>query len=251
MVASMAFKKITAIKWPLIQACLWLVLMGASWQAAAAQLAGTVMQLSGPMMAKKADGKVKVLAIKSEVESGDTLVTEKNTYALIRFVDNSEITLKPGTTFVVEQFSYQAEQAAGDQASFSLVKGGLRSITGLLGKRSKEKFSLKTPAATIGIRGTTFVVEWVSPVQDGAGARGPGLYTQVLDGMIHVANPAGSANFAAGQFGFTPSFALPPAIVPSNPGMQFAPPPSFSESLLQAPASGTTPKANTVDCEVR
>lgn len=250
MVASMAFKKITAIKWPLIQACLWLALMGASWQAAAAQLAGTVMQLSGPMMAKKADGKVKVLAIKSEVESGDTLVTEKNTYALIRFVDNSEITLKPGTTFVVEQFSYQAEQAAGDQASFSLVKGGLRSITGLLGKRSKEKFSLKTPAATIGIRGTTFIVEFVQQAPSAADARGPGLYMHVLDGMIHVANPGGSANFAAGQFGYTPAPATPPMVLPANPGLQFTPPPVF-DSTSPAADSRNPARPNTVDCEVR
>ena len=106
-------------------AMLWLVLMSISLHAYA-QVAGTVTQLSGPMMAKKADGKVKILSLKSEVESGDTLVTEKNTYALVKFIDNSEITLKPATTFVVEQFAYQAEQPDGDRASFNLVKGGLR-----------------------------------------------------------------------------------------------------------------------------
>jgi hypothetical protein len=51
----------------------------------------------------------------------------------------------------------------GDNASFNLVKGGLRSVTGLLGKRNKEKFAMKTPSATIGIRGTTFIAEWVAP----------------------------------------------------------------------------------------
>ncbi len=76
-----------------------------------------------------------------------------------------------------------------------------------------------------------------------------GLYVQVLDGMIHVTNPGGSSNFAAGQFGYTASMTQPPVIVPSNPGIQFTPPPSFSSSAT--PSGMSSAKSNTVDCEVR
>jgi hypothetical protein len=132
---------------------------GAAW----AQVVGTIAHLSGPLVAKKANGSVKVLSVKSEVENGDTLVAEKNTYAQIKFIDNGEITLRPNTTFKIEKFAYDADKAEGDVASFDLVKGGLRSVTGLLGKRNKEKFALKTPSATIGIRGTTFIAQYVPP----------------------------------------------------------------------------------------
>jgi hypothetical protein len=54
----------------------------------------------------------------------------------------------------------------------------------------------------------------------------PGLYVQVTDGLINVTNNGGTQNFAAGQFGFVPS-ALPPVIVPKNPGLVFVPPPPF------------------------
>lgn len=265
MISRTASRRPTATRPLLACAFLWLALMGASLQALA-QVAGTVTQLSGPLMAKKADGKVKILSLKSEVESGDTLMTEKNTYAMVKFIDSSEITLKPSTTFVVEQFAYQADQPDSDRASFNLVKGGLRSLSGLLGKRNKEKFSLKTPAATIGIRGTYFIVEYVAPSAPApappvsspvppvapvpAAGRAPGLYVQVLDGLIHVTNPVGTQNFSAGQFGFTPSFTQPPVIVPTNPSMQFTPPPVFNSST--GPAASNTPgKSNNVDCEVR
>lgn len=253
----MPLKKCTAIK-----ALLWLALMCAGAHAWAGQVAGTVMQLSGPLMAKKADGKVKILAIKSEVEQGDTLLTEKETYALIKLIDNSEITLKPNTSFVIEQFSYVAEQPDGDHAIFSLLKGGLRSVTGLLGKRNKERFEMKTPAATIGIRGTTFVATYVpasapAPAPSvptvplpGGGARAPGLYVQVLDGLIHVTNPGGTQNFAAGQFGFTPSFKQPPVILPANPGIPFTPPPAFSASPLSSTGTSSG-KPAAIDCVVR
>ncbi|WEF33419.1 FecR family protein [Pseudoduganella chitinolytica] len=222
-----------------------------------AAVAGVVTQLSGPLLAKKANGAVKILSLKSEVENGDTLVTEKNTYAQVRFIDNSEITLRPASTLTIENFSFDSGRQDGDQARFNLVKGGLRSVTGLLGKRSKEKFELKTPTATIGIRGTTFIVEHVptgAPAggAPAGGARPPGLYVQVLDGMIFVANGGGGTSFAAGQFGFTPAITVPPAVVPANPGMQFSPPPVFSAPAgPQGAAPGAPAPQRAVDCEVR
>jgi hypothetical protein len=230
----------------------------------AGQVAGVVVHLSGPLLDRKADGSVKVLGLKSEVESGDTLVSEKNTYAQIRFVDNSEITLRPGTTFRIENFAYEAGKPEGDSAAFSLVKGGLRSITGLLGKRNKEKFSLKTPSATIGIRGTTFVAQWVElpsgvpPKSPGlavpaAPVLSPGLHLSVTDGMIVVTNNGGSLGFQAGQFGYVPSVTQPPVIVPSNPGLQFVPPPSFSGAAPVGPqaSAGGVARDSVVDCIVR
>jgi hypothetical protein len=73
---------------------------------------------------------------------------------------------------------------------------------------------------------------------------------QVLDGMIHLSNSSGSATFAAGQFGYTPSVTRPPVVVPTNPGLQFTPPPVFSTGG-GTPSAGTGAKGNAVDCEVR
>ncbi|WP_373890067.1 FecR domain-containing protein [Massilia sp. DJPM01] len=234
---------------------------GLAW---AAQVAGTIVNLSGPLMVKKADGSVKVLGLKSEVEQGDTLVSEKNTYAQIRFIDNSEITLQPGTTFKVEAFAYEAAKPDADSASFSLIKGGLRSLTGLLGKRNKEKFSLKTPSATIGIRGTTFTAQYVPTSKVGMTAPGapsavrtpaglpPGLYVSVIDGAISMSNTGGSMNFSAGQFGYTASPLKPPVMMPVNPGLKFTPPPAFSTLLAPGAQNASVPgKAAAVDCEVR
>jgi hypothetical protein len=237
--------------------CALLLAGGGAW---AGQVVGVVAHLSGPLMDRKADGTVKVLGPKSEVESGDTLVSEKNTYAQIRFIDNSEITLRPGTTFRIENFAYEADKPEGDSAAFSLVKGGLRSLTGLLGKRNKEKFSLKTPTATIGIRGTTFIAQWVdAPALDAglppatpATELAPGLHVAVLDGMIVVTNAGGAQDFPAGQFGYVPSVHQAPVIVPPHPALQFVPPPSFGgEGGGPLASQALEAKHNIVDCIVR
>ncbi|SFG27109.1 FecR family protein [Duganella sp. CF458] len=249
----MPLQKCTATKLAghgLVLALLWL----SAALALAAPVAGTVIQLSGPLMARKADGTAKVLSIKSEVENGDTLVTQKNTYALVRFIDNSEITLRPDSTLTIENFSFDSGRQEADRAQFNLVKGGLRSVSGLLGKRSKEKFELKTPAATIGIRGTLFVAEMVPPgarLPAAETARAPGLYVQVLDGMIHLNNGGGNLSFNAGQFGFTPGTAMPPVILPQNPGMQFNPPPIFNTTVQGGKSTANSQPPRAVDCEVR
>ena len=256
----------------------------------AGQVVGTVTDISGPMVARRVDGSIRALTAQSAIEQGDTLVTEKATYARIKFIDNGEITLRPNTQFKIENFSYEAAKPEADGAFFTLLKGGLRSITGLLGKRNHDKFGLNTPTATIGIRGTTFIAEYVPPSAEQVaayqrsmvadlesqyggsrsdapqtahplllaqnfpggnnGGLNPGLYVQVLDGMINVKNGGGSQNFTAGQFGFTPGFQQPPVILPNNPGLQFTPPPSFSNST-GSQGSTNAGKPGEVDCIVR
>ncbi|EON13657.1 MULTISPECIES: hypothetical protein [Pandoraea] len=72
-----------------------------------------------------------------------------------------------------------------------------------------------------------------STVPSGAGGSftqlNPGLYVQVLDGLINVTNPGGTQQFVAGQFGFTPQLATPPVFMPVNPGLTFTPPSVFRD----------------------
>ncbi|MYM31333.1 iron dicitrate transport regulator FecR [Duganella sp. CY15W] len=199
--------------------------------AQAAQVAGVVVQVSGAMSARSPSGVVKALQEKSEVESGDTLVTSAGAYALVRFIDNSELALKPGTTVVIDQFSFDADKPEADRAAYTLVKGGLRSITGLLGKRNKDKFAMKTPSATIGIRGTTFFLEYLTGKGDADPSPGLdlGLHVHVSAGGISIVNSAGEFRYDPGQFGFIKNDKTRPVKMFTNPGMKFTPPASFGD----------------------
>lgn len=234
-----------------------LALSGGAASALAGPVAGVVVQLSGPLLAQKPDGTLKPLALRSEVESGDTLQSQAGAYALLRFIDGSEITMKPSTTLAVEQFAFTRGKQDADSASFQLVKGGLRSVSGLLGQRSKEKFFIKTPSATIGIRGTTFIIEYIdagSEQQVGQQAAGgapgatalippaplppgglpPGLHVYVNEGGISVTNQAGQGLYDPGQFGYIKDYTTKPFKMTSNPGMQFNPPASFTQQAAPA-----------------
>jgi hypothetical protein len=201
----------------------------AAMAASAAPVAGVVAQLSGPMTARGADGALRPLALKSEVAGGDTLLTGSGAYALVRFIDNSELTLRPDTSVKIDQFSFQDARPEQDSAAFTLIKGGLRSVTGLLGKRSKEKYAMQTPSATIGIRGTTFFLEYIVAAGEAAASPGldPGLHVHVSEGGISLVNEVGAFQYDPGQFGYIKDMRTKPVKMFANPGMRFTPPASF------------------------
>ena len=73
---------------------------------AQAAAVGQITHLSGTLSAKRADGSTKLLSVKSEVQEGDTLGTESETYARIKFVDGETVSIKVGNasgTFVYSQ----------------------------------------------------------------------------------------------------------------------------------------------------
>lgn len=216
------------------------------------EAAGTVTHLSGPLLARKVDGTSKILAQKSIVETGDLLISEKDTYARVKFTDNSEITVKPNTQLRIDHYLFKHDKPENDRAVFNLLKGGLRAVTGLVGKRGdQDSYQLKAPSATIGIRGTDYSASWC---QSDCGTLPSGLYVQVIDGQVVVTNSAGSQGYGAGQFGYVRDPITPPATLPKDPGIQFTPPPSFgapSNAPTGQTSGATASDAKKVDCEVR
>ena len=195
---------------------------------------GTVTHLSGVLSAKKPDGTIRVLAERSEVATGDVLTSERNTYANIRFSDGTQMTMKPASSVKVDKFAYQQDKPQEDSFAISLLTGGLRLVTGLVGARNRAKFEVKTNTATIGIRGTTFNIDDCADVSGEACAgQEPGIYVGVTNGQVAVTNSEGSLLVRAGGFSRVTRGVAPRPV--SNPGFLFTPPPSFLRTASLGP----------------
>jgi len=227
------------------------MLLGAAAAATYAN-SGNVSQLSGTLSVKKLDGSMRILAQKSEIQSGDTLNTQKDSYARIKFADGAQITLKPNTSVKIEGFTYVESEPKQDGFLFSLVKGGLRAVTGLVGKRGNaEAYKMSTATATIGIRGTSFGADDCTGPAAGEGPckrLEPAVYVSVTDGEIVATNNAGSVSFLAGQFGIIDSRDRPPRFLSTDPGLQFTPPASFIASISGGSAVN---QGKSLECVVR
>jgi hypothetical protein len=202
-----------------------------------AEAVGTLTHFGGIVHVTAADGTSSLLSANSEIKEGDTLKTEKSTFARIKFVDGGVVVLRPETVFKVDSYAYKANADAEhkDNIALSLLKGGVRSVTGLAGKRDPESFKLNTRMGMLGVRGTDFGVLLCNNdcgnIQTVSGkAPENGLYTDTAQGTTIVRNSAGSVEVHAGSFSFTPNANTLPKLVLPTQGIQVTLPPTISNS---------------------
>lgn len=160
----------------------------------AADPAGEVAFVSGPATATAPDGKTRVLQRADPVYPGDTVATSTGRVQL-RFRDGGFVSLIPETSFKVEEFRWTGRTDGSESGVFRLLKGGLRALTGAIGKVNRGSYRLETVVATIGIRGTLFRAQ----LDD----RGRLLVSVGFDprdpSAVVVSNVAGSLVVDAGQ----------------------------------------------------
>ncbi|MDO9454185.1 MAG: hypothetical protein Q7J29_15205 [Stagnimonas sp.] len=248
--------------------------------ATAADVAGTVVMLTGRATALGADGTVRTLARNDSVFSGDLVNSGSGSYVNLKFADGAFFLLRPETRFQIEQYGYVAaatpatpvkpppapaaatptsaplvtapQQQAGSGSSrafFRLVKGGFRSVSGLIGKLNQDDYRVSTPVATIGIRGTSYSARLCEGAcedreQIVTKLRGVGksvtpdeivLVTTVDDGSIELQSSQGSTvqnacraggDEAAGKSGSSPCTAVFTSsdgsitVVPTRPSIE-------------------------------
>ena len=179
--------------------------------AASANDAGMVLKLTGSLTAKSADGALRVLAMKNAVAGGDILFTGRDSYARIRFSDGAEIDMRPNAHLLIDKYNFDEAHPEKDSAVFSLLKGSIRAVSGLIGKRGdQDSYEMKTPDATLGIRGTKYgLLSCHSDCQDITSADGKpaqdGLHAEIDEGAVLLRNEAGDRLFNAGEFGYVSS----------------------------------------------
>lgn len=196
----------------------------------AATKAGKVIMAKGTVEAVSGDTR-RSLKRRSAVHTGEVVITGKDSRAQIRFIDGALLTLEPGSELSIEEYNYQDETGAPDQVLMRLVKGGLRTVTGAIGKSNQKAYRLDTPLATIGIRGTMFAVT----LDRATGA----LEVIVDEGRVEVLNQFGSLLIGAGQpyriahihGAIAPQGAeIPADPQPGSPPDSFEAPPDFVSS---------------------
>ena len=123
--------------------------------ALASSVIGKVFVSKGSVTAVSDQGRQTALVKGSEVFLFDTIITAEDSFLVVKMNDGTKLTLRPKTEITLDNFS---EEKGNEKATIGLLKGGLRTLTGSIGKKRPDQFLLKTPTATIGIRGTNFIV---------------------------------------------------------------------------------------------
>lgn len=142
-----------------VAAALAVALNGISFEAVAA--AGSVEFVRGAASLQRAGRPAQLLGQGASVEQGDTITTGANSYAILKLTDGTRMTVAASSKMVLQTYDYKPEAKPNENAGsmiIGLLKGGLRTLTGVIPKRDAESARVVTKTATVGIRGTDFDV---------------------------------------------------------------------------------------------
>lgn len=179
----------------------------------------------GQAVARDAAGQERTLAKGDGIARGDSVITGDGRVQL-RFLDEGYLSIYANTEFLIEDYFYGGQADGSETAAFRLVQGGIRALTGAIGKANRDNYSVATTIGTIGIRGTGYTAEM-----------GEGMRASVSEGAIALANRAGELLVRPGQTGFMASADSPPTLVSQRPYLPPTPPATRRTQDETAPPS--------------
>ncbi|NJR72243.1 MAG: hypothetical protein HC782_04205, partial [Gammaproteobacteria bacterium] len=154
----------------------------------------------------------------SEVNPGDIIIAEADGMAQLAMIDQAKLSLRSNSRLRID--SYQKKVGDQDGAVLSLLRGTMRTFTGLLTSANREKYQMKTRVATVGIRGSGNIL---SHEEDDNGAN-PVSINHTIEGSHVVSSVDGkfSPIFTFPNDTVKVVFGKPPEKIPTPPSIMSA-----------------------------
>jgi hypothetical protein len=159
---------------------------------------GTVLKAKGNVEIHRGSEILKAKK-KFKVQAGDKVVTGAKDQVFIGMIDKSKMIVRPNSEVLLKDLVY--EKKSTDKQETSVLKGGIRAVSGEIAKKSRDNVKFSAGTATIGIRGTDIEVAMIG---DGQQDRA-GIYNYVHDGLTEMKLETGqTAMIEKEKSGFTP-----------------------------------------------
>ena len=190
---------------------------------------GKILFVHGDAVVISEDGISRKAKKGNDVFLRDLVVTEKAASVQIQMQDKSYFAVRPDSSVRLARFSFNG-QSKNNQVETKVFKGGLRSITGLIGQKNKKQFAISTPVATIGIRGTDLVVFHVADKIEEMENSPQGSYLLIQEGSGALENESGTQVLKPNEVAYASSAVDAPKPLEDLPDIFKQP--TFEESLI-------------------
>lgn len=162
-----------------------------------AKKVGVVAEVSGRVVAVNKSKISRNLYKGYPVYIGDKVITGEDGSVRLHMVDEAVLDLRCFSIMVIEDY---AINTTSRRSILNLLQGSLRKVTGKIGKMSEDVYELKTPVASVGVRGTEYALRvFQSKGCGGTVDAEDGLYLEVIKGLVDVHNDSGNAVVAKGE----------------------------------------------------
>ncbi len=128
-------------------------------------------------------GKSGSLAVGSSVFANERIKTGDAASAQLMFVDKTVVNVGPKAELLLDKYVYNPNRGSG-QVVVNAVQGSMRFVTG---SQNPTNYSIKTPVATLGIRGTVVDLQ-ISGLETFIGVLEGSLTIRMMDGSLMTVN---------------------------------------------------------------
>ncbi|MBI5107659.1 MAG: FecR domain-containing protein [Rhodocyclales bacterium] len=170
-----------------------------------AATAGRAQFVAGDVKVESADGIQRPLKKGDSIAEGEAVVTGASGQAQLLMSDEAIVAVRADTRLRFETYRFSGKPDGTEESLIGLLRGGFRTISGLIGRSKPSAYKIKTPTATIGIRGTDHEPLYIPPPEPGETPVGPpGTYNKVNSGQTFIENASGRIEIGPNQAGYAP-----------------------------------------------
>lgn len=184
---------------------------GANW----AQVVGYVHESKGDVTLRDLGKQPAKAAAGDTFQQGAAFTTGADGQVTLKFEDGQLAIIAPNSQFVATSYVFNKAKVADSNILLTLTRGGLRFVSGMIASTNREKFAIRTPTATAGVRGST---GGIALGGDGSimASTDAGAVTLTVGGVT-VVIPVGATSIAPPNG--TPSAPTPTATTPVPPAL--------------------------------
>lgn len=181
------------------------------------KVVGTVTESEGSVVAVDRRKVSRKLSKGQPVYLGDKVITGETGYVRLKMIDAAVLDLRCYSIMVIEEYSLNNTSR---KSILNLLQGSLKKITGKIGKMTEDIYELRTPLASVGVRGTEYALRvFQSKGCGGTLDADDGFYLQVIKGLVDVHNQAGKEVVAKGETAYVPLPKSRPTKTEIKPGI--------------------------------
>lgn len=146
---------------------------------------GQVVTIRGVSFVFAKNKRKRDLKVGSELYVGDRIFTGAKAFLRLNMIDDAKIDLRCNSEMVIEDYKLSND---GNRSVLNLIKGSLNKVTGSIGKLAEDVYEMKTPMATVGVRGTEYALRVLQSYGcDGSiDVNSRGMFVRVKQGGIDV-----------------------------------------------------------------
>ena len=93
-----------------------------------------------------------------KLKEGDIIATKAGQRVGITFIDDTRIAIGPSSRITLDEYKYDRARQTGSSLT-TVNRGSLGVDSGNITRTGADRMRVRTPTSTLGVRGTTFVVE--------------------------------------------------------------------------------------------